>query len=96
MNTRQKMYRSNTIARKWLQENNYKDVHFFPHTRFNKDIHFQGLAFDGCASYGKQFVLFQVKTNVKCPKKIQIQMSQAEKSSGVKMLWINVGRGRVK
>ena len=90
MNTRQRMYESNSKARKWLIENEYKDIHFFPHTRFSKDIHFQGLSFDGCASFGKQFVLFQVKTNCKPTKKIQAQMKIASRGSNVILLWVDV------
>jgi citrate lyase synthetase len=94
MNNRQKMYIANSLTRKWLVDNGYKDIHLFPHTRWSKDIHFQGLEFDGCASLEKQFVLFQVKTNLK-PTKAQLeQMRQVEKDSYVEILWFNKVNGK--
>ena len=94
MNNRDKMYLANSKVREWLERNNYKDLHFYPHTRWSKDVHFQGLSFDGCASLGTRFVLFQVKTNLKPSKKILKQMEKAEKESYVKMLWFNKSDGR--
>lgn len=93
MNNRQKMRIATTGAKRWLEKNNYKDIHLFPHTRWSLDVHFQGLEFDGCASLGKQFVLFQVKTNCKPTKQIQEQMKKVEKESYVKMLWFNKVKG---
>jgi hypothetical protein len=94
MNKRQKMYITNSLVRKWLEANGYKDLHFFPHNRFSKDVHFQDLSFDGCASLGTQFVLFQCKTNCKPTKKVIEQMAKAEKSSSVKLLWFNKVKGK--
>ena len=94
MNNRNKMYIANSATRKWLEANNYKDIHFFPHTRWSKDIHFQNLSFDGCASIGTRFVLFQIKTNLKPTKKILAQMKKAEKTSFVKLLWFNKVKGK--
>jgi hypothetical protein len=93
MNNRQKMYIANSMTRKYLIKNKYKDIHFFPHSRFSKDVHFQGLEFDGCASLGKKFVLFQVKTNLKPTKKIQEKLKKASKESGVILLWFNKIKG---
>lgn len=90
MNTRQKMYETNGKARKWLRENGFVDIHLFPHTRYSKDIHFQGLSFDGCASLGKKLALFQIKTNDKPTKKVQAQMKLASNDSGVILIWISV------
>ena len=94
MNNRDKMYIANSATRKWLEKNNYKDIHFFPHTRWSKDVHFQGLSFDGCASLGKQFVLFQVKTNLKPSKKVLNKMKEIEKDSNVKIIWFNKEKGK--
>ena len=94
MNTRLKMYETNGFVRAWLKQNNYKDVHLFPHNRFSKDIHFQGLSFDGCASLDTKFVLFQIKTNCKPTKKEQEQMKKAEQESYVKILWFNKVKGK--
>ena len=90
MNTRQRMYESNGKAREWLKENNFEDVHLFPHNRFCKDVHFLGLSFDGCASFERKFVLFQIKTNDKPSKKVQEQMKIASEDSGVILLWLSV------
>ena len=90
MNNRERMYQSNIKARKWLIDNNFKDIHLFPHTRFSLDVHFQGLSFDGCASFGKRFVLFQIKTNCKPTKKVQEQMKIVSKESNIIILWYNV------
>jgi len=95
MSNRTIMYSSNSKARKWLVENGYKDLHFFPHLRFSKDIHFQDLSFDGCASLGTQFVLFQVKTNCKPTKAVQSQMKKIQEASSVKVLWFNKVKGKL-
>lgn len=90
MSTRDKMYESNGKIRKWLVLNGFEDLHFFPHTRYSKDVHFKGLSFDGCCSYGKTFVLFQAKTNCKPTKKIQARMEIVTEASGVMLLWCDV------
>lgn len=89
VNTMSKMSRSNVKARKWMEKNGYKDVHFFPHTRWSKDLHFEGLEFDGIASAGKKLVLFQVKSNCRATKKVMIQYKYVEKRFGIKCLWFN-------
>ena len=95
MNTRERMYETNGKARKWLKENKFVDVHLFPHNRFCKDVHFQGLSFDGCASLEKRFVLFQIKTNEKPSKKIQEQMAIASKESSVVLIWMSIVKSQV-
>lgn len=89
MNNRERMYQSNSRVRKWLIESKYVDIHLFPHTRFSKDVHFQGLNFDGCCSFETKFVLFQIKTNERPSKKILEQMRRISKKSKVSMLWFN-------
>lgn len=84
-----KMSRSNVKARKWMEANNFKDIFFTPHTRWSKDIIFQGLEFDGLASVGISLVLFQVKSNSKCPKKTLEQYKQISEMFGISCLWIN-------
>jgi len=88
MNNRQKMYSTNFKVRAWLKKNGYKEIHFFPHSRFSKDAFFQGLGWDGLASIGKRLVLFQTKTNCKCTKKTLAKMLRASES-GVDLMWIN-------
>lgn len=90
VNTRQKMYTSNSKVYKWFSENGFTDVFPFVHTRFSKDAYFQGLSFDGLASKGTQLVLYQIKSNCKPSKKIQNQMALASKNSGVILLWFDV------
>lgn len=84
------MRTNNKKVRRLLESSNFKDIHFFPHSRFSHDIHFQGLSFDGCCSLGKQFVLFQCKSNRKPSKEVQEQMKIASNESGVILLWFNV------
>ncbi len=85
-----KSYRSNAKARKYLEKNDHKDIHFFPHTRFIKDVHFQGLDFDGIASYGTQLVLFQVKSNCQITKNLKQQYRKVSQKYGIICMWINV------
>jgi len=89
MNTRNKMYRSNSKIRKYLSKNNYKDLHFFPHTRWIKDLHFAGQEFDGIASLGTKLVLFQCKTNCKATKKTLEQYQEVSERFNILCIWIN-------
>lgn len=85
----QKCSRSNVKARNWMKENGFSDTHFFGHTRWSKDLHFQGLEFDGIASLGTTLVLFQVKSNCRCPKKTLAKYQTVSKLFGISCLWIN-------
>ena len=89
VNNTKKMYRTNSKVRQWLIENDFKDINFFPHTRFVKDLHFQGLDFDGLASKGTTLVLFQCKTNRKATKKMLEQYKMVSKRFGILCLWFN-------
>jgi len=84
-----KMHRSNAKARKWMNNNGYEDIHFFPHTRWSKDLHFQGLEFDGLASIGTNLVLFQVKSNCRATKKILEQYDNVLLKYNVVCIWFN-------
>ena len=84
------MRRSNVKVRAWLNANNYKDISFFPHTRFIKDLHFQDLDFDGMASIDITLVLFQVKSNVKISKQTLEDYRSVSKKFGIKCMWFNV------
>ena len=88
--TMAKMSRSNVKARKWMEKNGYKDIHFFPHTRWSKDLHFENLEFDGIASVGISLVLFQIKSNCRCPKKTLEQYRIVSNKFGISCLWFNV------
>jgi len=89
MNKIKKSYRSNAKIKKWLEKNNYKDIHLFPHTRFIKDVHFQGLNFDGIASKETSLVLFQCKTNCKATKKTIQKYREVSQKYGILCLWLN-------
>ena len=89
MNTIKKSYRTNKKIKDWLIKNNYKDISFFPHTRFIKDVHFQGLEFDGIASLNTTLVLFQCKTNCKPTKKMIEKYGEVSKKFGILCIWLN-------
>ena len=84
-----KMQRTNTKIRKWLTENGYKDITFFPHTRYQKDVHFQGQDFDGMASLSNTLVLFQCKTNTRATKKVVAEYAELSARMNISCLWIN-------
>ena len=83
------MARTNGKIRKWLIENGYKDITFFPHTRFQKDVHFQGQDFDGMASLKNILVLFQCKTNTRATKQVVAEYADLSLRFGISCLWIN-------
>ena len=89
MTNTSKMYRTNAKVRKWLVENGYSDINFFPHTRFIKDIHFQGEGFDGLASKGTVLVLFQCKSNCRATKKTMEEYKTISNKFGIHCLWFN-------
>ena len=89
MNTMAKMSRSNCKARAWLNEHGYQEVHFFPHTRFSKDLNFRGLKFDGIALSETKLCLFQVKSNCKPSNVYQKLMQDFSSLYGVDCLWFD-------
>jgi len=89
VNKMSKMSRSNVKARKWMEANGYKDIHFFPHTRWSKDLHFSKLEFDGIASVGNTLVLFQVKSNCRATKKLLEAYEEVSERFNILCLWIN-------
>lgn len=88
-NTIQKSYRTNKKAKDWLIKNGFRDIHLFPHTRFIKDVHFQGLDFDGIASINTTLVLFQIKSNRKPTKELQRLYKEVSVKFNILCLWIN-------
>ena len=91
MSTYDKMYSSNSKARKWLSEQGYEQIQTFPHTRYSKDIHLGPLSFDGVCKNNLHVVFFQVKSNCKPTKSTQKEMIEMSKLYGeyVKFVWIN-------
>jgi len=87
--TMQKMQRTNGKVREWMVANGYTDITFFPHTRYQKDVHFQGQDFDGMAALGNILVLFQAKSNCKATKKVVAEYAELSNRMGISCLWIN-------
>jgi hypothetical protein len=83
------MYKTNSVVRNWLTDNGYNDIHFFPHTRFIKDYHFQGCDFDGIASKDIRLILFQCKTNGRATKKMIEDYKLLSEKFGIQLLWFN-------
>jgi len=90
MKNRNKMQRTNQKVRKWLIENKYKDITFFPHTRFSKDLHLLNLSFDGaCSDNQGRIYFFQCKSNCKPTKKQQEDMKMFYVVSKCQAFWFN-------
>jgi len=89
VNNYSKMRRTNQKVREYLLKNNYKNLHFFPHNRFIKDLEIDNVYFDGICTKGKQLVLFQCKTNSKIPKKMLENYKKLEKKYGIRCLYFN-------
>ncbi len=89
MNNYAKMRKSNSKIRKWLTENGYTCITFFPHTRFSKDIWLGNLAWDGVAEINNKLVLFQCKTNVKPSKKLLEDYRKMANKYGCRCLYLS-------
>ena len=93
VNNRAKMQRSNQKTRNWLDANGYKNIYFFPHSRFSKDYHITigsiTLDFDGLAHDNDGIVFFQVKSNCRCTKNTLAQYELVGMKLGVRCLWFN-------
>ena len=91
-NNYDKMRRSNSKARKWLIEQGFEDIHFFPHTRFQKGANIKDEEFDGmCIDDSDcKMVLFQIKSNHKISKKRLDKYKDISNRYNIKCLWINI------
>lgn len=89
VNTMAKMRRNNIKVRRWLSEQGFEDITFFPHTRFSKDLHLMDLEFDGVCRNSKRICLFQAKSNKKQSKESREQFDAFFQIFGVIALWIN-------
>ena len=93
MNTRSKMQRTNCKVRAWLTENGYRNIYFFPHSRYSKDYHISHkniiADFDGMAVCENRIVFFQCKTNRKATKKSLKEYQAIELVFGVEAIWFN-------
>lgn len=70
MNTRKKMYRTNSKIKSYLKEKGFHTLYLFPHLRHMKDLIFEDCGFDaiGWKNDDKRTWLFQFKTNLGCSK----------------------------
>lgn len=91
MNTRKKMYQTNTKIRKYLESNGFSNLHFFPHLRYIKDFNLDNIGFDaiGTKEGDKRLYLFQFKTNCKPSKKILIDYKRITKKYYCVPMWIS-------
>ena len=83
------MRRSNSKIKQWLLKEGYKNIHFFPHTRFVKDVNIDEVDFDGIASYNDKLVLFQCKSNLKPSKKTMLLYGALSKKYGAICLYLS-------
>jgi len=89
VNNNSKMHRTNGIVRAWMEKNSFNDIHFFPHSRYQKDLSFQTLSFDGLASVGNTLVLFQCKTNRRAAKKLLEIYQEVSERFNIKCIYFN-------
>ena len=90
MNNYAKMRRSNVKVRAWLIKAGYSNLHFFPHSRFSKDLNIDSIGFDGIASKDTHLVLFQVKSNCKISKKLAMDYKRLATKYNCECIWFNV------
>ena len=84
-----KCSRSNVKAKKWLSEHGYSEIHIFGHSRWQSDLNFKNLKFDGIALSSTKLCLFQVKSNGKPTKAYLALMEAFAKDYGADILWFN-------
>jgi len=99
MNTRTKMYRTNSKIKKHLIGLGFHHFYLFPHSRFSKDYHFKDMPFDaiGFRDKDKSLYLFQFKTNCGCPKSVLEQYKKIQDEYYVKCWWVNaIDGGKIK
>jgi len=89
INNRAKMQRTNGKIRVWMKKNNYKDILFFPHGKFQKDYHFCGEGFDAIARHDDRIVLLQAKTNCRITKAKLKRYDALAAQFGAEFLWFN-------
>lgn len=89
MTTIQKMYRTNASIRKYLEGLGYKDITWFPMTRFQKDVYLNNLPFDGIAlSPHHKITLIQAKSNKKPTKQEITDFKELGDKYLCEALWI--------
>lgn len=96
MNNRQRMYETNSKAKKYLLREGFEDIYFFPHLRFMKDYNFGNQKFDGLGFKDKIIWFFQIKTNEKPSKNVLVDYKKLEEQSYCKFIWLNCEKGVIK
>ena len=95
VNTRQKMYETNSKVKKYLIDNKWDCIYFFPHLRFIKDYYLDDCGFDAIAWKYCTLHLIQIKTNCKPSKKEIEKYKILERKYDVVCLWIDRVKGKV-
>jgi hypothetical protein len=82
------MYRTNKKIKEYLKENGFTNLYLFPHLRSTKDYTLSSCGFDAFGWKGKQFYLFQFKTNMSCSKKQRELYKELKKNYNAIPMWI--------
>lgn len=94
MNNRQRMYRTNSLIKKYLKSRNFIHIYLFPHLRFSKDYHIENSNFDamGFKENDTHIYFFQFKTNKKPTDKELQEYKQLESRFNIKCIWITISK----
>jgi hypothetical protein len=89
MNTRLKMYETNSFIKKELIKQGFHNLYLFPHLRFIKDYIFEDVGFDaiGWKADDKRIYLMQFKTNEKPSKKMLEKFKAINEKYSCVCLW---------
>lgn len=92
INTRNKMYDTNSKIKKFLVEKGFENLYLFPHMRHIKDWIVDEIGFDaiGWKKGDKRIWLFQFKTNELCPPKIREKFKSLSEKYNCIPVWITV------
>lgn len=92
INTRNKMYETNSKIKKYLVDKNVSRLYLFPHSRFYKDYILFELGFDamGFIKVNNVFklILFQFKTNETCPRSVLCKYDELMKEYDCIPCWV--------
>jgi len=97
MNTRQRMYKTNSKIKKYLLELGFIHIYLFPHLRFCKDYILENQGFDalGFKIGDKRVYFFQFKTNKKPNKQTLKEYAMLEEEYFIKCLWVNKTKNEI-
>ena len=89
INNYAKMRRTNSKIRRYLTDNGYSHLYFFPHSRFSKDYIIDDIGFDGICTKDNKIAFFQCKSNAKPSKKLILEYRNLEKKYGIRCLYLS-------